>query len=119
VPRKLEVLAEHCDALGRDRSEITVSVQANACVAPTHDQAVAEADRFLSDRGIDLATLGTEEAEMIRSMIVMGDPDEVSQIFAERRIDGIDGFTVNAPANCHIEGRVALLGNALARAVNG
>jgi F420-dependent oxidoreductase-like protein len=119
VPRKLEVLAEHCDALGRDRSEVTVSVQANACVAPTHDQAVAEADQFLSDRGIDLASLGTEEAELIRSMIVMGDPDEVSQIFAERRIDGIDGFTVNAPANCHIEGRVALLGNALARAVNG
>ncbi len=119
VPRKLDVLAEHCDALGRDRSEITVSVQANACVAPTHDQAVAEADRFLFDRGIDLASLGAEEAELIRSMIVLGDPDEVSQIFAERRIDGVDGFTVNAPANCHIEGRVALLGKALARAVNG
>ncbi len=117
VARKLEVLADHCRAVGRDRSQITVTVQANACVAPTHDQAVAEADEFLASRGIDLASMSAEDAGQIRSMITLGDPDEVGELFASRLIEGIDGFTVNAPANCHIEGRVALLGEVLAKVV--
>jgi hypothetical protein len=40
-------------------------------------------------------------------------------VFAERYVEGVDGFTVNAPANCHIEGRVALLGGVLAKVVGG
>jgi F420-dependent oxidoreductase-like protein len=117
VPRKLDALAKHCQAAGRDRSEIVVSVQANACVAPTHDEAVAEADAFLLARGIDLASMNEEDAAVIRAMIALGDPDEVGEIFANRLIDGVNGFTVNAPANCHIEGRVALLGEVLAKVV--
>ncbi len=117
VPRKLEALARHCEALGRDRSEIVVTAQANACVAPTHDQAVAEADGFLVSRGIDMGSLGTEDAERIRSMINLGDPDEIGEQFAGRLADGLDGFTVNAAANGHIEGRVALLGEVLSKAV--
>jgi alkanesulfonate monooxygenase SsuD/methylene tetrahydromethanopterin reductase-like flavin-dependent oxidoreductase (luciferase family) len=117
VPRKLDALAKHCQAVGRDRSEIVVSVQANACVAPTHDEAVAEADAFLLARGIDLASMNEEDAAVIRAMIALGDPDEVGEIFANRLIDGVNGFTVNAPANCHIEGRVALLGEVLAKVV--
>ena len=33
VPRKLDALAAHCERLGRDRSEITVSKQLNVCIA--------------------------------------------------------------------------------------
>jgi F420-dependent oxidoreductase-like protein len=117
VPRKLEALARHCEALGRDRSEITVSVQANACVAPTHEQAEAEADAYLKARGIDLSSMSSEDAAIIRGMVVLGDPDEVGEIFAARLIEGVDGFTVNAPANGHIEGRVALLGEVLSKVV--
>ncbi len=117
VPRKLEVLARHCEDNGRDRSEITVTVQTNACVAPTHEQAMAEADAFLRLRGIDLASLSAEQAEQVRSMIVLGDPDEAGEIFQERFIAGVDGFTVNSPANCHLEGRVALLGEVLTKVV--
>jgi F420-dependent oxidoreductase-like protein len=117
VPRKLDALATHCERLGRDRGEITVSVQANACVAPTHELAVAEADAFLRARGIDLSSMSTEDAEAVRAMITLGDPDEVGEIFAARLIDGVDGFTVNAPANCHIEGRVSLLGDVLSKVV--
>jgi F420-dependent oxidoreductase-like protein len=115
MPRKLDALARHCEALGRDRSEIVVTVQANACVAPTHEQAVAEADGFLAARGLDLASMSDEEAGRFRAMITIGDPDEAGELFAARLIDGVDGFTVNSPANCHIEGRVALLGEVLAK----
>lgn len=104
LPRKLDALGGHCEALGRDRAEIVVTVQANACVAPTHDEAVAEADAFLASRGIDMTSMNDDDAARIRSMITLGDPDEVGEIFTSRLIDGVDGFTVNAPANCHIEG---------------
>ena len=115
--RKLDALAQHCEELGRDRSEITVSLQANCCIAPTHDQAIAAADAYLTSRGIDMASLSEAEAEGIRSMIVLGDPDEVGETFASRLVDGVDGFTVNMPANGHIEGTIELLGEVLRKVV--
>ena len=38
IPRKLEVLAEHCERLGRDRSEITVTKLQMIAVAPTQEE---------------------------------------------------------------------------------
>ncbi|HET9647736.1 MAG TPA: LLM class flavin-dependent oxidoreductase [Microlunatus sp.] len=106
IPRKLEALAGHCDALGRDRSEITVSYLASVCVAPTHEQAVAELEEFVSGRPAMVA-------ERSRGGLV-GTPDEVGERIAALFASGIDGVTVNAPANGHIEGRVSLLGETLA-----
>ena len=117
VPRKLEALAGHCERLGRDRSEITVSLQGNACVAPTHDQAVAELDAFFATRGLDLSSMSDDDADRFRSLIVHGSPDEVGETFSERLALGIDGFTVNAVANGYIEGRVALLGETLSKVI--
>jgi F420-dependent oxidoreductase-like protein len=105
IPRKLEALAEHCANLGRDRAEITVSYQTSACIAPTHEQAVSEFEAYLARQ---------PEAESRRSTAVVGSPDEVAEQFAKLRASGIDGITVNAPPNGHVEGRVALLGETLA-----
>jgi F420-dependent oxidoreductase-like protein len=118
VTRKLDALAGHCDSVGRDRSEVVVSLLASCCIAPTHEQAMAEADAFLAARGIDVSSLSEAEADQIRSQIVLGDPDEVGEIFSSRMIDGVDGFIVNAPANGHIEGRVELLGEVLRKVVD-
>ncbi|MGD0809811.1 MAG: LLM class F420-dependent oxidoreductase [Acidimicrobiales bacterium] len=117
VPRKLDALAGHCDSVGRDRSEVVVTLLASCCMAPTHAQAVAEADAYLAARGIDASFLNKAEADRLRSQIVLGDPDEVGEVFSSRMIDGVDGFTVNAPANGHIEGRVELLGQVLRKVV--
>jgi len=117
VPRKLDALAAHCERLGRDRSEITVSLQSNACVAPTHEEAVADLDAFYGSRGLDLSSMSEAEAEGFRSMFVHGDPDEVGEVFSERLALGIDGFTVNAVANGFVEGRVALLGETLSKVI--
>lgn len=43
--------------------------------------------------------------------------DEVGEVFSSRMLDGVDGFTVNSPANGHIEGRVELLGEVLRKVV--
>ncbi|MGI8755400.1 MAG: LLM class F420-dependent oxidoreductase [Acidimicrobiales bacterium] len=117
IPRKLDALAGHCDRLGRDRSEITVSYQGLACVAPTHDEAVAELDAFLGTRGLDVSALSPDDAASMRAMVPHGDPDEVGELFSTYLATGVDGFTVSAPANGQIEGRVALLGQTLARVI--
>jgi F420-dependent oxidoreductase-like protein len=105
IPRKLDALAGHCEKLGRDRSEITVSYQTSACIAPTHDQAVAEFEAYLARQ---------PEAEARRGSAIVGSPDEVAEQYARLLATGIDGVTVNAPPNGHVEGRVALLGETLA-----
>ncbi len=117
VPRKLEVLAAHCDAVGRDRSEITVSLQANACIAPTHDEAVAELDALLASRGMDVTSMGADDAARVRALVTHGDPDEIGEDFSNRLALGVDGFTVNAVANGHIPGRVSLLGETLRKVI--
>ena len=105
IPRKLEALADHCATLGRDRSEITVSYLTSACIAPTHEVAVAELDEYL---------IRQPQGEARRSAVIVGSPDEVAEQFARLHQTGIDGVAINAPANGHIEGRVALLGETLA-----
>jgi len=116
VPRKLEALAGHCQRLGRDRSEITVSKLLNVCIAPTHDEAYAEAVAFLESRGLDFESLDAATQEVFLSMIVLGDPDEVGEQLTAVLALGIDGFTCNLPANGHNPERVELLGRT-ARAV--
>jgi len=105
IPRKFDALAEHCEKLGRDRSEIIVSYQTSACIAETREQAEAEFEAYLAR---------TPEAETRRGTVIVGGPDEVAARFAELAETGIDGVTVNMTANGHIEGRVALLGQTLA-----
>jgi F420-dependent oxidoreductase-like protein len=108
VSRKLDALAAHCDALGRDRSEITVSWQRGACIAPKHDQAVAECNAYLDRRGL---TGGAREATMAR--IAVGGPDELAERYDGWLSMGVDGFTINCVANGHDPDRVALLGETL------
>jgi alkanesulfonate monooxygenase SsuD/methylene tetrahydromethanopterin reductase-like flavin-dependent oxidoreductase (luciferase family) len=114
VQRKLDALAEHCEALGRDRSELTVSWQKTACIAPTTEEAKSDLVAYFGRRGLDLASMSDDEQAVWLGNFIWGDPDTVGEKFAEMLVPGIDGFTVNMPANGHIEGRVALLGATLA-----
>ena len=117
IQRKLDALAGHCDALGRDRSEITVSYQGMACIAETHDAAVAELDTFLAFRGFDVTSMGEDDVKAMRGLVPHGDPDEIGELFSSHLAKGVDGFTVAAPANGHIPDRVALLGQTLSKVV--
>ena len=108
VGRKLAALDGHCERLGRDRSQITVSLQTYACIAPTHDEAVADLEAFLER---------SPAARGRRDGFIVGDPGEVRARFEELRATGVDGFTVNLMANGHVPGRVRLLGEALAPVV--
>ncbi len=115
VGRKLDALAAHCERLGRDRGEITVTWQRNVCIAPTHDEAVADMDDFLRRRGMDPATMPEDQLTALRGLVAHGSPDEVGEQFAEWKDLGIDGFTVNMIPSSHIPGRVQLLGDTLSK----
>jgi F420-dependent oxidoreductase-like protein len=119
IPRKLDALAAHCERLGRDRSEITVSWQRSVCVAPTMEQAHRDLAEYLAWRGVDLASLSDEERAARTSRYLLGDPDTVGEQLVADLALGIDGFTINAPANGHVPERVALLGQVAAKAVFG
>ncbi|RLE24100.1 MAG: LLM class F420-dependent oxidoreductase [Actinobacteria bacterium] len=114
ISRKLDALAGHCETLGRDRSELTVSWQKTACIAPTTEEAKADLMGYLQRRGFDPFALSEEDLDEVTSNYIWGAPDTVGEQFASYLEPGIDGFTVNMPANGHIEGRVALLGQTLA-----
>ena len=118
VARKLEALDEHCQQLGRDRSEMTVSWQRTACIAPTTEQAQADLFDYLQRRGLDVASMSDEDRAPWLANFVWGDPDTIGEKFEGFLALGVDGFTVNMPANGHIEGRVELLGQTLAPIVS-
>ena len=115
VPRKLEALDAHCARLERDRSEITVSLQTQVCVALGHDEADQAMRAFLQRRGMDLDTMDDETRSMILAMITMGDPDEVGEQLQARLDTGVDGLTMNLVANGHHPENVELLGQVASR----
>ena len=110
IPRKLEALAEHCERLGRDRSEITVTAALNVGIADTHEQAYDEFAAFLGDRGLDLSTMDEATRDQILSMVVWGDADEVGEKMSAVLATGVDGFTVSLPGSGHLPDRVEQLG---------
>jgi alkanesulfonate monooxygenase SsuD/methylene tetrahydromethanopterin reductase-like flavin-dependent oxidoreductase (luciferase family) len=105
IPRKLEALAEHCERLGRDRSEITVTKLQMIAVAPTQEEldadfaAIAEAKSW-TDAHIDA----------VKSALITGDPDTVGEILQDAVAKGLDGIAVDLPVNGHNTERIALLG---------
>ncbi|MBA3289197.1 MAG: LLM class F420-dependent oxidoreductase [Acidimicrobiia bacterium] len=117
IPRKLEALADHCEALGRDRGELTVSWQRTVCIAPTMEEAERDLADYLGRRGMDVDAMSGEQRAAITSRIVVGDPDTVGERLTADLALGVDGFTINAPANGHVPGRVDLLGQTASKVV--
>ena len=117
LPRKLEVLQAHCERLGRDRSEITLSQYLNVAIAETHDAAYAELVAFLGARGMDLDTMDEATKALILGRLVWGDADEVGERLSEVMGLGAEGLTIAMPGTREPE-RIELLGS-VARKVVG
>ncbi len=118
VPRKLEALEGHLDAVGRDRSTVGVSVLFSLVVAPTTADAEAARNALLARRGLDWSTLPDHVRENISRMLVLGDPDTVGE-FVQRKVveAGLDGLVVNLPANGYELDAIALAGQVLDKAL--
>ena len=112
LPRKLDVLAEHCERLGRDRSEIKMTKMLNLCVAPTMEEAEADLRAMAPVKGWN-----DDIIAMLKGFVIFGDPDTVGEKIVEALNTGIDGITINAAANGHVPGRVTLMGEVANKAL--
>ncbi|MEM7341173.1 MAG: LLM class F420-dependent oxidoreductase [Actinomycetota bacterium] len=114
IPRKLDALAAHCERLGRDRSSITVTSLQMVLVAPTMEEAEADLRAVGAVKGWN-----DEIIEMAKGLLVYGDPDTVGERLKAVMDSGIDGLTVNLPANGHTIDRIGLLGEIGLKATAG
>lgn len=112
IPRKLDALAAHCERLGRDRSEITVTKLTMVCIAPTMEQADADLRALAAVKGFS-----DEIVEMLKHILIFGDPDTVGEQLQAVMATGIDGMTINLAVNGHLTERIGLLGEVAAKAV--
>ena len=100
VRHLMGVLDGHCEAVGRDPSEITRTKMAAAFVAPTHEAAM---------RKLEAAGLS---GEMRSALAIAGDPDGLAEQAQPFLDAGVDGLTVRL-ADVHDLESVALVGRAL------
>ena len=112
IPRKLEVLAEHCDRLGRDRSEIVVTKLLMVAVAPSMEELESDLAALAKLKGWNDTIM-----DMIRKALIYGDADSVGERIAEAVGMGLDGITVDLPVNGHNVERVELLGEIALKAL--
>jgi len=105
IPRKLDALAAHCERLGRDRSEITVTKLTMCMVAPTMEEAEADLRAVAEVKGWNEAAM-----EFAKAILIYGDADTVGEQLEALMATGIDGLTINLPGNGHNVDRIGLLG---------
>jgi F420-dependent oxidoreductase-like protein len=104
IPRKLEALAGHCERLGRDRSEITVTKLMMVAVAPTQEQLDADFAAVAEAKGWNDAIV-----QAAKQALICGDPDTVGEILQDAVALGLDGITADLPVNGHDPERIELL----------
>lgn len=105
IPRKLDVLAEHCERLGRDRSEIKVTRLVMGVLGHTMEDAEASIDAYMALHGWP-----AEAAAMIRPMMTIGGPDEFGAQIQEMIDAGLDGITMNLATTAHYSDMISLAG---------
>jgi F420-dependent oxidoreductase-like protein len=101
IPRKLEVLEQHCADVGRDPATINKTPLCSVAVGRTMDDAVVLRNGFLSARGLDWDTLDDATRKVVGARLIVGDADTVGERIREVIGLGIDGITFNMPANGH------------------
>ncbi|MDY7099689.1 MAG: LLM class F420-dependent oxidoreductase [Actinomycetota bacterium] len=112
VAHKVEVLEGHLATVGRDRSDIEVSMLGMLFLGATHEEAVAKRDARLATAGMTW-----EQAEpLVGDRFFWGDPDEVTAQIAEVRDAGLDALIVNMVSDGDDTDAISLAGEVLSKA---
>jgi F420-dependent oxidoreductase-like protein len=101
VPRKLEVLAQHCADVGRDPSTINKTSLATVIQGATMEEAETLRNAFLRARGMDWDSLDDGMRAALTARLTVGDADAVAEGLQALVGLGLDGVTFNLPATGH------------------
>src|SRR5437016_4624434 len=100
LPHKLEVLAQHCDAVGRDINTINKTPLGSLILGDTMEEAEAKRSQLLQERGLPpWDQLDDGVKAMIGARFVVGDADTAGEQLQTLLALGLDGFTFNMPAD--------------------
>jgi F420-dependent oxidoreductase-like protein len=112
VRHKLDVLARHCEAVGRDPRSVHKTRLGTLFIDKTLEAAEAKLGGMLRERGMDLASMDETSRHAIAGMFHVGGPDEVAEQVQELLDAGLDGLIFNLP-DAHDLESVALAGSVL------
>jgi F420-dependent oxidoreductase-like protein len=121
LPRKLEALHGHLDAVGRPRDAVRTSWLGTLVIAPTQSEAEDVIVGMAAAQGLADPAQLLHDADLRAQLIprvVYGDPDAVAARVKEIMAVGLDGIVFNMPAQAHDLDAVKLAGTTL-RAVVG
>jgi len=107
IRHKLDVLARHCDAVGRDPATITKTRLRTLVIGDTPREVDRKVDELRTRRRMDDA--------MLRAVITAGCPDDVVEQCGALLETGLDGLIFNLP-DAHDLAAVTLAGQTLAGA---
>jgi F420-dependent oxidoreductase-like protein len=116
IPRKIAVLAAHCEAAGRDPATLNKTWLASAIVGSS----VADAHDVLeAARGVRLADLDEDTRRALMSRLLIGTPESITQEVMDAAIGpGLDGVILNFPVQSGDAEAVAGVGAAVRRALD-
>src|ERR1044071_268456 len=118
IPRKLEVLAQHCRDVGRDINTINKTPLGSIILGDTMEEAEGKRSRLLQERGLPpWDQLDDGMKAMIGARFVVGDADAAGEQLQHLLGLGIDGFTFNMPADGWELEAVARAGAVVSKAV--
>ena len=89
IRHKLEVLARHCEAEGRDPAEIAKTRLSSLAVGRDRADALRSVEQYARERGMD--------PEQVGGMFLMGGPDELAEEIGALLDAGLDGLIFNMP----------------------
>jgi F420-dependent oxidoreductase-like protein len=119
LPHKLEVLAQHCDDVGRDINTINKTPLGSLIVGRTMEEAEAKRTEMLQDRGMPpWGQLDDGIKAMIGTRFVVGDADTAGEQIQSVVALGLDGVTFNMPADGWDLEAVAFAGDVVNKALS-
>jgi F420-dependent oxidoreductase-like protein len=118
LPHKLEVLAQHCEDVGRDIDTINKTPLGSLIVGRTMEEAEDKRTALLQDRGMPpWDQLDDNIKKMLGARFVVGDADAAGEQLQAVLALGLDGFTFNMPADGWEPDAVAFAGEVVNKAL--
>jgi F420-dependent oxidoreductase-like protein len=118
LPHKLEVLAQHCEDVGRDIDTINKTPLGSLVLGQTMEEAEDKRNALLADRGMPpWDQLDDNIKNMLGARFVVGDADTAGEQIQSLLALGLDGVTFNMPADGWEPEAVAYAGEVLNKAL--